>query len=36
MKAVRYYGRRDMRLDDVPEPQPGRGEVKVEVKFCGI
>lgn len=36
MKALRYYGRRDMRLDQVAEPQAGSNEVKVEVGFCGI
>lgn len=36
MKALRYYGRRDFRLEEVPEPLPGVGEVKVQVKCCGI
>lgn len=36
MKALRVYGKRDFRLEDVPEPQPGPGEVKIRVKFCGI
>lgn len=29
MKAVRFHGRRDIRLDDVPIPQCGRAQVKV-------
>lgn len=36
MKALRMYGKRDLRLDDVPEPEAGPGEVKLEVHFCGI
>ena len=29
MKAVRFYGQRDIRLDDVDVVQCGRGQVKV-------
>lgn len=36
MKAARYYGRGDIRIEDVPEPTVGPGEVGVEVAFCGI
>jgi (R,R)-butanediol dehydrogenase/meso-butanediol dehydrogenase/diacetyl reductase len=36
MKALRYYGKKDIRLEDVPEPSPGEGEVKIKVKACGI
>ncbi len=36
MRALRYYNRRDFRLEDVPEPEPGPGEVKIRVKWCGI
>jgi len=36
MKALRWHGRKDIRLDDVPEPVAGPGEVKVKVKWCGI
>lgn len=36
MKALRYYNQKDFRLEDIPEPVPGFGEVKVHVKCCGI
>ena len=36
MKALRYYNRRDFRLEEVPEPEPGPGDVKLKVKWCGI
>jgi (R,R)-butanediol dehydrogenase / meso-butanediol dehydrogenase / diacetyl reductase len=36
MKALRWYGRRDLRFEDVPEPHPGRGQVKVKIKLAGI
>jgi threonine dehydrogenase-like Zn-dependent dehydrogenase len=29
MRAVRYHGREDVRVDDVPEPVCGNGQVKV-------
>jgi (R,R)-butanediol dehydrogenase/meso-butanediol dehydrogenase/diacetyl reductase len=36
MKALRWHGRRDLRLDDVPEPSPGPGELKIRVTLAGI
>ncbi|RRQ29040.1 butanediol dehydrogenase [Rhodococcus sp. Eu-32] len=36
MKALRYYGARDIRLDDIDEPEPGPGMVKVAVEAAGI
>ena len=36
MKAARYHGRGDIRIDEVPEPQVGAGQVKVAVDWCGI
>ncbi len=36
MKAAIYYGIRDLRVEEVPEPVPGPGEIKVRVKYCGI
>lgn len=36
MKAARYYGRGDIRIEEVPEPTVGPGEVGVEVAYCGI
>jgi (R,R)-butanediol dehydrogenase/meso-butanediol dehydrogenase/diacetyl reductase len=36
MKAARFHGRGDIRIDDVPEPQTRPGAVKVHVDWCGI
>jgi (R,R)-butanediol dehydrogenase/meso-butanediol dehydrogenase/diacetyl reductase len=36
MRAARFYGRGDIRVDDVPEPAVRPGTVKVEVEWCGI
>jgi len=36
MKALRYYGREDLRYEDVPEPSPGPGQVKIRVHWAGI
>lgn len=36
MKAARYYGNKDIRIEEVPEPIPGDNEVLVEVEYCGI
>jgi (R,R)-butanediol dehydrogenase/meso-butanediol dehydrogenase/diacetyl reductase len=36
MKALRWHGREDLRIDEIHEPAPRPGEVTVEVGFCGI
>ena len=36
MKAVRVYGVRDYRLEKVPVPTPGPGEVLVKVLTSGV
>ena len=36
MRAARFYGPKDIRIDDVPEPATRAGTVKVEVEWCGI
>jgi len=37
MKAAIWYGRRDVRIEDISEPPaPGPGEVKIKVAWCGI
>jgi (R,R)-butanediol dehydrogenase / meso-butanediol dehydrogenase / diacetyl reductase len=36
MKAAVFHGPNDIRLDDVAEPDAGRGSVKVKVDWCGI
>lgn len=36
MRAARCYGKRDIRLEDVPVPAVGPGECLVEVEWCGL
>ncbi|MBF0527698.1 MAG: 2,3-butanediol dehydrogenase [Deltaproteobacteria bacterium] len=37
MKAAVWYGRKDVRVEDWPEPSaPGPTEVKIKVHWCGI
>ncbi|MDQ3155941.1 MAG: 2,3-butanediol dehydrogenase [Actinomycetota bacterium] len=36
MKAARFYGPGDIRIDDIAEPKVRPGTVKVEVEWCGI
>jgi (R,R)-butanediol dehydrogenase / meso-butanediol dehydrogenase / diacetyl reductase len=36
MKAARFYGAGDIRIDEVPEPRVGPGQVEVTVDWCGI
>lgn len=36
MKKAIFYGARNVRVEEVPEPEPGPKEVKVRVKYCGI
>ncbi len=36
MKAARWHGVKDIRVEDIPEPKPGKGEVKVKVAWTGI
>lgn len=36
MKAARWHGVKDIRVEDVAEPSPGAGEVKVKVTWAGI
>ncbi len=36
MKKAVYHGIRDIRVEQVPDPEPGPGEVKVRVVYCGI
>ncbi len=36
MKAAVYHGPKDIRVEDVPEPQVRPGTVKVQVEWCGI
>lgn len=36
MRAARYHGVRDVRIEDLPDPTPGAGEVLVRVAHNGI
>jgi (R,R)-butanediol dehydrogenase/meso-butanediol dehydrogenase/diacetyl reductase len=36
MRAVRFYGKEDVRLDDVPVPLPGRHQVRLKPAYVGI
>lgn len=36
MRALRYYGIKDIRLDDIPEPDCRPGCVKIKPEFVGI
>ncbi|MBN1305579.1 MAG: alcohol dehydrogenase catalytic domain-containing protein [Anaerolineales bacterium] len=36
MKAARLHGIRDMRIDEVPDPEPGAGEALVKVRAMGV
>lgn len=36
MKASRYYGRGDIRIDQIPEPELRPGTVKIKVDWTGI
>ena len=36
MRAIVYHGREDVRFEDIPEPSPKPGEVKLRVLYNGI
>lgn len=36
MKALRWHGRTDVRLEDVAEPEPQPGTAVIAVRLCGI
>ncbi|KAI1158347.1 dehydrogenase [Nemania serpens] len=36
MRALRYHGAQDLRLDDLPEPKCGPAQVKIRPAFVGI
>ena len=36
MKAIVYHGNKDIRLEDIPEPSPAPGEVKIRVTNASI
>lgn len=36
MKAAVFYAKEDLRIEDVPEPTPGPGQVKIRNAYSGI
>jgi len=36
MRRANYHGIRDIRVEDVVDPDPGPGEVRVKIEYCGI
>ena len=36
MKAAVWHKKEDIRIENVPEPKAGPGQVKVKIKTCGI
>jgi (R,R)-butanediol dehydrogenase/meso-butanediol dehydrogenase/diacetyl reductase len=36
MKAARFHGRKDIRIEEVPEPELRPGAVAIDVAWCGI
>ena len=36
MRAVRYYGQNDIRVEDIDAPKAGPGEVLIDIAWCGI
>lgn len=36
MRAARYYGIEDLRVEEIPEPKCGPGQVKIRPAFVGI
>lgn len=36
MRAARYYGNHDIRIDEIDEPAVGAGQVGVKVAWCGV
>jgi (R,R)-butanediol dehydrogenase/meso-butanediol dehydrogenase/diacetyl reductase len=36
MKAAVWYKKEDIRVEDINEPVPGPGQVKIKIKACGI
>ncbi|KAK3717382.1 hypothetical protein LTR37_005771 [Vermiconidia calcicola] len=36
MKAARFYNKLDVRVEDVPQPQPKVGEILVDIAWAGI
>jgi (R,R)-butanediol dehydrogenase/meso-butanediol dehydrogenase/diacetyl reductase len=36
MKAARYYGKKDIRIENIDPPVPKDNQVLVKIAWCGI
>lgn len=36
MRAARYYGKEDLRVEEIEEPKCGPGQIKIRPAFVGI
>ena len=36
MRAAVFHGQEDLRIEEVPEPEPAAGQVKLRVAYSGI
>ena len=36
MRAARWHGRNDVRVETVPDPTPGPGDVVIRIGYCGV
>ena len=36
MLAARYYAKHKLVVEDVPTPEPGKGQVQIRIRYCGI
>ena len=36
MKVAKWYNNKDIRIEDVPKPKPGRREILIKIIACGI
>jgi L-iditol 2-dehydrogenase len=36
MKAARLYGTRDLRVEDIEDPEPGPGQALIRIHACGV
>jgi len=36
MKAAQFYGKADVRVTDVPKPEPKENDVLIDIEWCGI
>ena len=36
MRAVRFHSKEDVRVEDVPDPIPGHGQIRLKPAYVGI